>query len=199
MCPIPRLILALPVLLAALSACTVKSIQPAYTKDAVVTDPIVVGNWVDDKGDIALAVSPAPDGYDVSVTAKGKEPRTVNLRATLFRVGGAGGAKGPLFADIVLADADWKKFEWAHDFVLRTHAIAKVETTAGSLGIAMINPRKLDELLKKSDEAVEHLHLNGNGTILSAGPEGMMKFLAAHAGELFEETTKLKRAPAKPE
>ncbi len=85
----------LPAIAAALllSGCVgVKSIQPLYTTETLVSEPALVGAWTDDKGEVTMRVRQKDKDYSVVVREKKKKDEMFQVR--LVRI------DGDLFADV---------------------------------------------------------------------------------------------------
>ncbi len=164
---------------AAMVACTTKSLHAGYTNESQVAEPAVVGTWTNEEGRATLVVTRADDAYDVllRIDADDGEDQTVVLRSVLFRAGGG------LFVDASLSDDAWEHIGIANAFALRTHALARVVLAGDSLTIREVKPGALDDLLRKDESALDHVHMNNDEVVLNAPSKRLMEVLGQHAAD----------------
>jgi hypothetical protein len=176
-----------------LGACTPASLNPLASKEAVVVEPRIVGEWerTDAKGDrTTIGVEDAGEetykGKLVYTRAKPKpeesKEETVRFRFQLVKL------SDQLFAD-VSADKDAAAFHSGDAiFAMPVHAVVKVDVAADSLGISMMSAEWLDKLLKADDNAIAHAHVKENPpflipTVITASTQDLQAFVKKHAAD----------------
>lgn len=176
--------------LLAAPACTVKSLQPGYTKEALTQSREVEGSWINEERKVMLTVLPSGEHYSVLLTLLGDEEadepeKTVRLKVALFR---AGPDKSlslkpvPLLADASLTDDAWEATGLAQTFTIRTHSICRVDVAGDTLTIRELKASAVSDLLAKDATALDHAEASDE-KVISASPRKLMEFLAAHAGD----------------
>lgn len=178
-----------------LPACTMKSINPAYTAGAAVQEPALLGTWKNPKGNLSITLSPAANGeYNAAVTiSKDDTSETVNLHIVLFRAGGR------LLADSTLADEQWKSLGVQGAWLLNTHLIARIDIDGERVKIRELKAKAVDDALRADESLLDHAH-RGNETILSGSSRQLSAFLELHAKDdaYFDDSEWFTRADAQP-
>lgn len=184
-----KLALIVVALLAA-PACTIKSLQPGYTKEALTQRREVEGSWINEERKVMLTVLPSGDHYSVLLTLLGDEEadepeKTVRLKVALFRAGPDKSLSlkpAPLLADASLTDDAWEATGPAQAFTIRTHSICRVDLDGDALTIRELKASAVSDLLAKDATALDHTEASDE-KVISAPPQRLMEFLTQHAAD----------------
>jgi hypothetical protein len=176
----------------------VMSLHPFYTKENVVFDKKLLGNWVDDPN------RPETTWHFESID----EPK--NAYKLIFI--GEDGQKGSfvahllklndmLFLDIYPAEAPWdmedpNESPWPYNslFLIPTHTIAKIDSAGPKLKMRLMLETQLKKILEEDPEAIDHVVVEDR-PVLTASTRELQAFVLKYAdgNKLFTDEIILER------
>lgn len=171
----------------------VLSIHPLYTKVDLDSDPVLLGNWVDDQGDVSFIFEKAADqGYSLTVVERdGQQESKAEFEAHLVRLGGAD------FLDIYPKSLEGdSEFHRAH--FIPAHTIAHLSVEPDGMKVAFLSADWLKKRIE--DKSVDAVHESAAGKlILTCTTEDLRDLvdLYANDGEAFLDPLDLQRAVEK--
>lgn len=158
----------------------VPSLNSWYAKKDVDFDKALLGVWKQRNGDSVWTFSQSKkhgkDRYDVLVETKEKGGlKKARLTGTLAKIGGA------RYLDLTPAEGGFKDetslfYAW---HLVPAHTLQKVETSGGTLKIAMMNLEWMKKHLKDHPDALPHVN-SDDRPVLTASTAQLQAFLAKH-------------------
>jgi hypothetical protein len=174
-----RVILPVAVLALLLAGCWTVSIHPLYTKNDIVSEPLLVGQWGDpdnDRGEMWVFAEAGENLYTLTAKENGK-PDAV-FEARLLRL------KNHLFLDLLP-----KPPEGEGDFyaihLLPAHSFWRVEVSEDSLRLAMLNREWIEKEITEGRLKIPHV-AREDVLVLTASTEELQAFVLSHLKECFE-------------
>ena len=171
----------------------VLSIHPLYTKLDLDFDPVLLGSWVDDQGDVSFIFekSAAP-AYKLTIVERdGRQESKAEFEAHLVRLVGAD------FLDIYPKSLEGgSEFQRAH--FIPAHTIAHLNVEPDGITIAFLSADWLEKRIE--DRSVDPAHENAAGTlILTCATDDLQHLvdLYANDGAAFPDPLDLQRAEEK--
>lgn len=178
----------------------VLSLQPLYSGDEreVVSEPKLLGVWcnTDDPNQTWQFRSGESGTNTYELLYTDKESKKGLFLVHLVKCG------EHLFFDAFprgLPCGEAENTQWAHNafFVVPAHAFAVVDTVEPALKLRLTQQEKLEKLLEKAPQAIEHVKVE-NRIVLTAPPQKLQKFLLEHIADdsLFGGPIVLVKKPA---
>lgn len=171
----------------------VLSIHPLYTKLDLDFDPALLGNWVDDQGDVSFIFEKSGEpAYKLTVVERdGEQQSNTEFEAHLVRLGGAD------FLDIYPKSLEsGSEFHRAH--FIPAHTIAHLSVEPDGITIAFLSADWLEKRIE--DKSVDAAHESAAGTlILTCATDDLQHLvdLYANDGAAFPDPLDLQRAEEK--
>lgn len=168
-------ILFISALTCALTSC-VPSLHPLYTKDDVVFDPKLAGQWSQaDSKDSWKFTKSGLNRYTLVYTDK--EGKAGKFKAALFKLGER------RFLDLcpdneTLNQANAPAFYAFH--LQPMHTLAKVDRIGTTLVMGFMHPQWIEDKLKESPDAIRHEKINKR-ILLTAPTKDLQAFIRKHA------------------
>src|SRR5262245_18887005 len=197
-----RNMLAIAGTLVLLSGCISPSVNPLYTDNDLVFDPLLVGVWVEDSTqptDENWTFEKGP-GKSYKLTITGDHEEKGEFEAHLLKL------KDYFFLDlkpsqVKLDPTQVDVTDWA---LIRGHLILRVYELDSKLKVGSIvagfDPGSdwLNEYLRKNPNALAHVNEGDRVKFITASTQDLQQFVLAHLGknELFEEPGVAVRRPA---
>jgi hypothetical protein len=166
------------------------SIHPLYTKLDLDFDPILLGNWVDDQGDVSFIFEKSAElEYKLTVIEKdGQQESKAEFEAHLVQLGGSD------FLDIYPRALEGSsEFYRAH--LIPAHTIALLTVEPDKVNLAFLSADWLKKHIE--DKSVDAAHESVAGTlILTCATEDLQHLvdLYANDGTAFPDPLDLQRA-----
>jgi hypothetical protein len=171
----------------------VVSLQPFYTKVDLETDPILIGSWGDEGGDVSFTFEEgAEKEYTLVVKEKeGEQETSGEFEAHLLRLGGS------WFIDFFPKNNSGEdEFHRVHFF--RGHSIARVELGEDSMQMTFLSASWLRARIE--DKSIDTPHENADGSLLLTGSTEEVQELAylyGNDGKAFADPLSLERMRVK--
>lgn len=171
----------------------VLSIHPLYTKLDLDFDPMLLGNWVDDQGDVSFIFEKSAEpAYKLTVVERdGQQESKAEFEAHLVRLGGAD------FLDIYPKSPEGSsEFHRAH--FIPAHTIARLNVEPDGMTIAFLSADWLGKRIE--DKSVDAAHESEAGTLILTCATDDLQHLAdlyANDGAAFPDPLDLQRAEEK--
>lgn len=150
----------------------IPSLHPLYTEDDLIFEKSLLGTWVDENPENTWTFSQSGEKeYKLIYTEDGKPGEfTVHLLKL----------KDKMFIDLYPSESELKKdngFYKAH--LLPVHSFMLVKQIEPTLQMAILNPDKLKEIIKKDPKAVKHEKLgkDDDSDIFTAPPKELQDFI----------------------
>lgn len=169
------------------------SIHPLYTKLDLDFDPVLLGNWVDDQGDVSFIFEKSAKlEYKLTVIEKdGQQESKEEFESHLVRLGGAD------FLDIYPNSLEGgSEFYRAH--LIPAHTIARLTVEPDKVSLAFLSADWLKKHIE--DKSVDAAHESVAGTlILTCATDDLQHLvdLNANDGAAFPDPLDLQRAEEK--
>jgi hypothetical protein len=189
-----KILLPLVVVVALIAAC-VPSVNPFYTDKDVVTDPRLAGTWLEDEDKDSPAVwkfeATTNNAYVVALTEdKGKSGK---FEGHLFKLG------AETFLDLTPTECEYatNQASTVGTAMIPGHLLLRVKLEEKKLNLAFCNPDWIKKFLEKNPAAIAHRLVDGS-VILTADTSALQKFVLKHLGadELFGNGGDYKRQSA---
>jgi len=177
-------------LLAALLAGCITSLHPLYTDKELTFEEKLLGTWVEDDQRWEFTKAGEEKAYDLTVVDDSKKGE---FTAHLLKI------DKMLFLDLFPKDTE---LEEANDFykfhLLPVHTFMKIEQIEPTLKMQMMDPEKMEEMLKNDPNLIKH-EIVEDRLVLTASTEELQQFMKKHANDegLFGEPSELKRRQGK--
>lgn len=171
----------------------VLSIHPLYTKLDLDFDPMLLGNWVDDQGDVTFIFEKNSQlEYKLTVVERdGQQESQAEFEAHLVRLGGAD------FLDIYPKSLEGSsEFYRAH--LIPAHTIALLTVESDKVSLAFLSGDWLKKRIE--DKSVDAAHESAASTlILTCATEDLQHLVDSYAndGAAFPDPLDLQRAEEK--
>ena len=174
-------------LAAALCGCVpVASLHCLYTEADVIFEEKLLGTWVDDPNepDTTWEFSRIDDPNNAyKLVFTDEEGRKGSFVAVLVKL------KDKLFLDVFPGELPWEledpnKVEWPYNafFLIPAHTFIKVESIEPQLKMRITQESKMEELLKESPNAIEHILIEDR-LILTAKTKQLQEFILKYADD----------------
>ena len=168
------------------------AVSPLYTKSDLVTDPSVVGTWVNSDKDNpgTVHIEKTQNGsYQVAVHDTKSGDDTV-YEAYLVKLGSTS------FADLLLTN-----YRHAGQDInlpagaVALHEIVKYQVVGGDLSYSIIDPDALKKLAKQPGFPLQFRDTkeSGGDTVILSTTEELRRYLSAHPTDILGEAEHLKR------
>ncbi len=140
----------------------VPSLRPLYTPADIDFDPFLIGNWIDENGEVGFRFEKCGDKqYCLTVTEKDGDKVVSGSFETLL-----GHLGGDQFLDFYPHELDdWGSFHSFH--FLRAHTFARLEITSERLKLEFFRSDWLKKRLE--DKSVDTPHESEDGSLLLTG------------------------------
>jgi len=156
----------------------VPSLYPLYTKQDLIFDPTLVGEWTDKDGKEiwTFTKSEEKDYKLVYIDEYGKKG-VFNVH--LLKV------NDRRFLDFYPAEPELKQSDFYKLHLLQLHTFAQVQQIEPMLRIKMMNPDWIKRFLQKNPDAIKHEKVDFNiamsdNILLTAQPKELQAFLIKH-------------------
>jgi hypothetical protein len=182
------------VAVAALVAACVPSVNPFYTDKDVITDPRLLGTWLEDVNQDRPSTwkFEASTNNAYAVSLMDGDGKTGDFEGHLFKLGAG------LFLDLTPADCDYATNQAGLVGVamIPGHLLARVTLTPEKLTFAICDPDWTKKFLEQNPSALAHRVVNDE-LFFTAETDALQKFVLQHLGkgELFGDDTVYKRQP----
>jgi len=174
-------------LAAALCGCVpVASLHCLYTEADVIFEEKLLGTWVDDPNEPDTTweftrIDDPNNAYKLIFTDE--EGRKGSFVAVLVKL------KDKLFLDVCPSELPWEmedpnKVDWPYNafFLIPAHTFIKVESIEPQLKMRITQESKMEELLKESPNAIEHILIEDR-LILTAKTKQLQEFILKYADD----------------
>ena len=174
-------------LAAALCGCVpVASLHCLYTEADVIFEEKLLGTWVDDPNEPDTTweftrIDDPNNAYKLIFTDE--EGRKGSFVAHLVKL------KDKLFLDVFPGELPWEmedpnKVDWPYNafFLIPAHTFIKVESIEPQLKMRITQESKMEELLKESPNAIEHILIEDR-LILTAKTKQLQEFILKYADD----------------
>ena len=179
----------LPVLIiVALAAACVPSVNPFYTDKDVVADPRLAGIWLEDeaKDNPATWKFEAGTNNAYAVTLTEDKGKVGSFEGHLFKLGQG------LFLDLTPTECNYatNQASTVGMAMIPGHLLLRAQFTDKKMNLAFCNPDWVKKFLEKNPSAIAHRVVDGS-VILTAETSQLQKFMLKHLGkdELFSDGT----------
>ena len=150
----------------------VPSLHPLYTEADLVSDPELVGTWVDNETGETWNLSYS--GHQkFTLVHTDADNRKGEFHARLVKL------DDKLFLDIVPISSSVAQTDVHRDRFIATHAFVRVEKKASTVEISYLEPRWLKDHLAENPSSIRHEKVGGE-IMLTSAPKDTQKFLLAH-------------------
>lgn len=176
------------VLLAALfTAGCVPSLNPLYTEADLITDPKLIGEWVDEEAGETWTFSNC-EGHKYSLVHRNSDGRRSEYEARLVKI------EEKLFLDIIPVKPGFTQDDFYKERFIATHTFVHVVTRESTAQISFMEPRWLKDHLADNPGAIRHEKIGGE-IVLASSPKETQKFLLSHMNTrgAFSQPTQLIR------
>lgn len=175
------------------AGCTPKFLNPMITKETLVTQPTLVGEWT-----CEAAGDAAPASFTASINTTAAEKNLgvfYDLHVNFNPEKDANGKPGAnglflagfitlgdhLFANITASPQPYGTQADAGAMLMHpVFIVARITISGDTLTYEEFSDTWFDELLKKEDHALEHIHTDGGGVLISATGEQVRAFFTKH-------------------
>ena len=173
---------------AVLTGCVVTSVCPYYTQKDLVSEPAILGNWINQKNTNEVWKFEQSGDLVYRFTLTEPQKATV-MEARTFKL------RGQLFMDVFSLEDDFH--------VIPAHYLLRVTEVAPALRMSELSQEWMASLLAKDDSAVRH-HFVKTGDkpedrrlVLTANTPELQKFVIKHLGskEAWKDSFELRREP----
>lgn len=171
----------------------VLSLHPLYTKLDLDFDPALLGNWVDDQGDVTFIFEKSAEpAYKLTVVERdGQQESKAEFEAHLVRLGGVD------FLDIYPKSLEGGS-EFHHAHFIPAHTVAHLNVEPDGMTIAFLSADWLEKRIE--DKSVDAAHESAAGTLILTCATGDLQRLVdlyANDGAAFPDPLELQRAEEK--
>lgn len=180
-----------------LVGCYVPSIHPLYTKQDVIFNPDLVGQWLEsEKGKSQWVFAKKEEkSYALRITQEDK--KVFAFTAHLLKVGAYH------YLDLFPDTEDQTNDDFLLKNMLPTHSFLRIKQFTPTLDVEVMNAEWLTDFVKKNPEAIKHEQMlvgdkNETLTVLTAQPKMLQDFLIQHekAEKVWNKLTSLKKKGA---
>ena len=150
----------------------VPSLNPLYTEADLITDPKMVGTWVDGETGESWTIS-NPEKLKYSVVHIDSDGREERYDARLVKVG------IERFLDLVPIKPGSAQNDLHPNRLTGTHTFVRVILGNATAQISYMEPRWLKDHLAENPRAIKHERIGGE-IVLTSSPKETQKFLLTH-------------------
>ncbi len=173
-------------LAALLAGCIpVMSLHPLYTDKDLIFDEKLLGTWLEGNDSWKFEEGSDPNSYALTVTSDDKKGEFIAHLAKIDDM---------LFLDLFPSGHDLDINLLLAIHLLPVHTFMKVEQIEPTLQMQMMDPDKIEEMLKSDPNLIKH-EIVEERIVLTASPEELQEFMKKHANDegLFGEASDLER------
>ena len=170
----------------------VPSLHELYTKDTLVFEEGLLGQWAHDKEIWRFEKGGQEKAYNLTITEE-EEGKSI-LVGHLVKV------EDDLFLDLYPGDMELAVGDIYKMHLLPAHTFLKVDSIGTELIMQAMMPDTLEELLKEKPELIKH-EIIDDRIVLTASPKKLQEFLKTYADheDFFGDALELNRyVPADP-
>jgi len=177
-------------LLIVLAGC-VPSLHPLYTKQDLIFDPALVGEWSGKNSNDTWTFTKSGEKEYKLVYTDG-EGKTGEFVVHLVKL------EGRLFLDLYPQEPELKENDFYKMHLLPVHTFMKVQQIEPTLQMAILNPDWIKTFLQEHPDAVRHEKLDQDYIVLTASTKELQSFLIKYGdtkdafGDLSDLTRKAK-------
>ena len=183
--------------LAVLMGGCVLSLHPLYTDKSTVFEEKLLGSWANSSNkDEIWKFATVKDAGKVCKLTNTLDGKSGEFTAHLLKIGDT------LFLDMFPETSPLDKLQ-TNDYykihLLPVHTFIKIEHITPKLGIRIMDPDKIDKMLKKDPKLIKH-EIIDNQIVLTAPTRQLEQFIAKYSAgeELFGDIIGMERLPSEP-
>ena len=167
----------------------VMSLHPLYTDKDLIFDEKLLGTWPEGNDSWKFEEGSDPNSYALTVTSDDKKGKFI---AHLVKI------DDMLFLDLFPSGPDLDINLLLAIHLLPVHTFMKVEQVEPTLQMQMMDPDKIEEMLKSDPNLIKH-EIVEERILLTASTEELQQFMTEHADDegLFGEPSDLQRLQPK--
>lgn len=165
--------LPVAVMVLLLAAGCIPSLHPLYTKETMITEPRLIGEWVEDGTDNLWKFSQVDEFAMELVYTENNEPGVFEVYGV--KIG------EHLFMDMFPEEPNFKNGLYKGSF-LPVHNFARLEFVGDSLHVNMLDAEYIKNEIKQGKTTIAH-ELHNDEMLLTAPPEELQKFIIQYASD----------------